>query len=165
MTMMRNIKIKGLLASAIAFIALTGNTNAATTEGLKTPERNEYTSVGIFGKWDYPSIQRGLQVYIEVCSACHSLDLVAFRTLQDVGFSEDEVKALALEYEYEDVVDEFGDPIFRTGIPADYFPSPYQNDEQARAGNNGALPPDFSTIVKEREHLSFLPWKSTYGED
>lgn len=164
MKMMRNIKIKGLMAAAIAFTFMATGAHAATTEGLKHPPRNEYSTTGIFGKWDYPSIQRGAQVYIEICAACHSLDLVAFRTLQDVGFSEDEVKALALEYEYE-VLDEDGEISFRAGIPADYFPAPFANDVQAAASNNGALPPDFSTMVKAREHLSFLPWKSTYGED
>ncbi len=161
---MRNIKIKGLLAAAIAFTTMTNGSQAATEEGLKTPERNEYSSTGVFGKFDHASIQRGLQVYIEVCSACHSLDLVAFRTLEDVGYSEDEVKAIAIEYEYTEL-DEDGEETFRTGIPADYFPAPFANDNQAKASNNGALPPDFSTIVKAREHLSFLPWNSVYGED
>lgn len=162
--MMKNIKIKGLLAATAAFMIMVSGANAATEEGLKHPERNDYTSAGIFGKWDIPSIQRGLQVYVEVCSACHSLDLVAFRTLGDVGYTEDEIKAIALEYEYE-VLDEDGEVTFRTGLPSDYFPAPFANENQARASNNGSLPPDFSTMVKAREHLAFLPWNSVYGED
>ncbi len=161
--MMKNIKIKGLLAAVVAVSAIISSAHAATSTGPKPP-RNEYTSAGIFGKWDYASIQRGFQVYVEVCSACHSLELVAFRSLEDIGYSEDEVKAIALEYEFAEL-DEFGDETFRTGLPSDYFPAPFENDIQARASNNGSLPPDFSTMVKAREHLSFFPWASTYGED
>jgi ubiquinol-cytochrome c reductase cytochrome c1 subunit len=126
------------------------------------PERNNYKSAGIFGKWDIPSLQRGFQVYQEVCAACHSMDLVAFRTLSDIGYNEDEIKAIAIEYEYE-TIDGDGEETYRPGIPADYFPAPFANEAAARAANNGALPPDFSTLVKAREHLGFF--SSTYGED
>ena len=158
-----NIAIKGLLASMITVLLFIDNANAAGD--AKHPERNSYSSAGVFGKFDIPSIQRGFQVYVEVCAACHSMDLVAFRALGDIGYNEDEVKAIAAEYEYEDLLDEDGELMFRTGIPADYFPSPFINDKQARSANGGALPPDFSTLVKAREHLSFFPWASTYGED
>ncbi|MCP5381785.1 MAG: cytochrome c1 [Kordiimonadaceae bacterium] len=161
--MLKNIKIKGLLAGLVgATIAFSGATAAEST--AKHPERHHYESAGIFGKFDIPSIQRGLQVYREVCSACHSLNLVAFRTLGDIGYNEDEIKAIAAEYDI-DTIDETGEVTSRPGIPADYFPSPYANEQAARASNNGALPPDFSTIVKAREHLSFMPWSSVYGED
>lgn len=163
--MMRNIKIKGLLATIVGATMLMNNVaSGADVEGLKHPERNDYTSTGVFGKWDVPSLQRGLQIYVEVCSACHSLDLVAFRTLSDIGYNEDEIKAIAIEYEY-DALDEDGEPTFRTGIPSDYFPAPFPNEIAARAANFGAFPPDFSTLLKAREHLSFLPWNSVYGED
>lgn len=162
---MRNIKIKGLMATIVgATLLMSSVASGADVEGLKHPERNDYTSTGIFGKWDVPSLQRGLQVYVEVCSACHSLDLVAFRTLGDIGYNEDEIKAIAIEYEY-DTIDEDGEPAFRPGIPADYFPAPFANETAARAANFGALPPDFSTLAKAKEHLSFLPWNSTFGED
>ena len=160
--MMKNINIKGLLATILTTTLLCTGVNAATTESVLHPERNDYTSVGIFGKFDIPSIQRGLQVYVEVCAACHSLDLVAFRTLSEIGYNEDEVKAIAIEYEYE-ALDEDGEIVFRPGIPADYFPAPFANDIVARSANNGALPPDFSTLIKAREHLGFF--SSTYGED
>ncbi|HPF47880.1 MAG: cytochrome c1 [Alphaproteobacteria bacterium] len=161
--MLKNIKIKGLLAGLVgATIAFSGATAAEST--AKHPERHHYESAGIFGKFDIPSIQRGLQVYREVCSACHSLNLVAFRTLGDIGYNEDEIKAIAAEYDI-DTIDETGEVTSRPGIPADYFPSPYANEQAARASNNGALPPDFSTIVKAREHLAFMPWSSVYGED
>lgn len=162
MTMMKNINIKGLLATVVSAAIFVSGANAA--DEAMHPDRNEYTSAGIFGKFDQPSMQRGLQVYMEICAACHSLDLVAFRTLEDLGYNEDEIKAIAIEYEYEDL-DADGEEVFRTGIPADYFPAPFPNEQAARVANFGALPPDFSTLVKAREHLSFLPWATTYGED
>ena len=161
--MMKNINIKGLLATIVTATLLCSGTNAAT-EGVMHPEKQGYTSTGIFGKFDIPSLQRGLQVYTEVCAACHSMDLVAFRTLKDFGYNEDEIKAIAIEYEYE-TLDEDGEIIYRLGIPADSFPAPFANENMARSANGGALPPDFSTLIKAREHLSFLPWTTTYGED
>lgn len=161
--MMKNINIKGLLATIVTTTLLYSGANAAT-EGVMHPEKQGYTSTGIFGKFDIPSLQRGFQVYTEVCAACHSMDLVAFRTLEDFGYNEDEIKAIAIEYEYE-TLDEDGEIIFRVGIPADKFPAPFANENMARSANGGALPPDFSTLIKAREHLSFLPWATTYGED
>jgi ubiquinol-cytochrome c reductase cytochrome c1 subunit len=161
--MMRNITLKGLMATIATATMLITTANAAT-EGVMHPERHDYKSAGIFGKFDIPSLQRGLQVYMEVCAACHSLDLVAFRSLEDLGYNEDEIKAIAVEYEYETIDDE-GEIVFRTGIPADPFAPPFANEQMARASNAGALPPDFSTLIKAREHLSFFPWASTYGED
>lgn len=161
--MIKNVKIKGLLATVVSAVMFVSVANAA--DEVMHPVRNDYTSAGVFGKFDIPSLQRGFQVYVEVCAACHSMDLVAFRTLEDIGYNEDEIKAIAVEYEYEDVFDEDGEPMFRVGVPADYFPSPFTNEKQARSANGGALPPDFSTLIKAREHLSFFPWASTYGED
>lgn len=161
--MMKNIKIKGLMATIAAATMFVSGAEAASSTAAH-PERNDYTSAGIFGKFDIASIQRGLQVYQEVCAACHSLDLVAFRTLGEVGYSEDEIKAIAIEYEYA-TLDEDGEETFRPGLPSDYFPAPFANETAARAANNGAYPPDFSTIVKAKEHLAFNPMSSTYGED
>jgi len=124
--MNKNIAIKGLLASMITLLLFINNANAAGD--AKHPERNNYSSAGVFGKFDIPSIQRGFQVYVEVCAACHSMDLVAFRALGDIGYNEYEVKAIAAEYEYEDLLDEDGVLMFRIGIPAGYFPSPFIND-------------------------------------
>ena len=162
--MIKSIKNIGLLATFVGTLALGNSVIAATADGVLHPEQNEYSSTGIFGKFDLPSLQRGLQVYVEVCAACHSMDLVSFRTLSDIGYNEDEIKAIAVEYEYE-TLDGDGEETFRPGIPADYFPSPFANEAMARASNGGALPPDFSTLVKAREHLSFFPWATTYGED
>ena len=97
--MIKNVKLKGLLATAISAVMFVSSANAA--DEAMHPKRNDYTSAGIFGKFDIPSLQRGFQVYVEVCAACHSMDLVAFRTLEDIGYNEDEIKAIAVEYEYE----------------------------------------------------------------
>lgn len=89
-------------------------------------------------------------MYREVCAACHSLDRIAWRNLVGVSHTVDEVKAMAEEVEYEDGPGDEGQMFQRTGKLADYFPRPYANDEAARAGNAGALPPDLSLIVKAR---------------
>jgi ubiquinol-cytochrome c reductase cytochrome c1 subunit len=105
---------------------------------------------GVFGAFDKSAAQRGLQVYREICAGCHSLKYVAFRNFADLGFSEDEVKALAAEYEVEDGPDDDGEMFMRPGRPADRVPSPYPNENAARAANGGAYPPDLSLIAKAR---------------
>lgn len=96
------------------------------------------------------SIRRGYQVYREVCSTCHSLDRIAWRNLVGVSHTVDEVKAMAEEVEYEDGPNDEGEMFMRPGKLADQMPRPYKNDEAARAGNAGALPPDLSLITKAR---------------
>ena len=109
-------------------------------------------SDGPFGKFDRQQLQRGFQVYKEVCSACHSLHLVAFRDLEAIGFTKPEVKAIAKNWatEVPDVNPDTGEPATRKAIPSDYFPAPYANEVAARAANNNALPPDLSLITKAR---------------
>lgn len=110
-------------------------------------------SNGPFGRFDEQQLQRGFQVYKEVCAACHGLGLVAFRNLEDLGYSEAEVKAIAEQWQIEvpTINQETGEPATRPATPADRFPSPYPNDVAARAANNNALPPDLSLITKARE--------------
>uniref|UniRef100_A0A8D2PB14 Cytochrome c n=1 Tax=Zosterops lateralis melanops TaxID=1220523 RepID=A0A8D2PB14_ZOSLA len=95
-------------------------------------------------------VRRGFQVYRQVCSACHSMEFVAFRSLIGVTHTEAEAKALAEEVEVQDGPDENGEMFMRPGKVSDYFPKPYPNAEAARAANNGALPPDLSYIVNAR---------------
>lgn len=109
---------------------------------------------GVFGTFDRPSAQRGFQVYREVCSGCHGVDYIAFRNLTDIGFSEDQVRALASEYTVTDGPDDDGEMFEREALPSDQIPSPYANEGQARAANGGALPPDLSLITKARAHGS-----------
>lgn len=108
--------------------------------------------LGVFGTFDRAQLQRGYQVYKEVCSGCHSLHRVAFRNLADIGFSEAEVKALAKQSEVASIDPATGEPATRPAIPADKIPGPYANETAARAANNNALPPDLSLISKAREH-------------
>ena len=96
------------------------------------------------------SIRRGYQVYREVCSACHSLDRIAWRNLVGVSHTADEARAMAEEVEYTDGPNAEGEMFQRPGKLADYMPSPYPNEEAARAGNAGAYPPDLSLMVKAR---------------
>ncbi|MGI9435308.1 MAG: cytochrome c1 [Geminicoccaceae bacterium] len=105
---------------------------------------------GPFGKFDRAAAQRGFQVYREVCAGCHSLNFIAFRNLGDLGFNEEQVKALAAEYEVTDGPDADGEMFERPAKPSDKLPAPFANDNAARASNGGALPPDLSLITKAR---------------
>ncbi|OMH83143.1 Cytochrome c1, heme protein, mitochondrial [Zancudomyces culisetae] len=118
-------------------------------DGLHPPTY-PFQQLNTFGTFDHASIRRGYQVYREICAACHSLDLVHWRNLVNVAFTEDEVKAMAAEYEYRAGPDDNGEYFNRPGILADPMPKPYPNEEAARAGNNGAYPPDLSLITKAR---------------
>jgi len=113
-------------------------------------EHQKWGHGGPFGTFDQAALRRGLQVYQEVCASCHSLDLVAFRTLSDLGMDDDEIKELASDYEVEDGPDDEGEMFDREGLPSDYFPAPYANEKAARAVNSGAFPPDLSLITKAR---------------
>ena len=115
-----------------------------------TSPKNKLAFAGPFGHYDSAQLQRGLKVYKEVCAACHSMDLVAFRSLADLGYSEAQVKAFAAEYTVQDGPNAEGEMFERPAIPSDHFPSPYPNREAAAAANNGAPPPDFSLIAKAR---------------
>ncbi len=110
-------------------------------------------SDGPFGRFDRQQLQRGFQVYKEVCSACHSMKLVAFRDLTEIGFTVPEVKALAKGWAVEtpSLNPETGEPATRKSLPSDHFPPPYANETASRAANNNALPPDLSLITKARE--------------
>jgi len=125
----------------------------------KEPREFHLASDGPFGRFDRRQLQRGFQVYKEVCSACHSLDLVAFRDLEEIGFSKAEVKAIANQWAIEvpSVNPDTGEPATRKALPSDHFPSPYANETAARAANKNALPPDLSLIVKAREgHAAYV---------
>ena len=119
----------------------------------KQPKPLSLSSDGPFGRFDKAQLQRGFQVYKEVCSACHSLNLVAFHNLGALGYNEAEVKAIANQWQIEvpSINPDTGEPATRKAMIADRFPSPYANEVAARAANNNALPPDLSLIVKARE--------------
>ena len=137
-------------AAGFAVAAEEGAEGGTPHYPLEHPHAEDWSFAGPFGTYDRGQLQRGLKVYRESCSACHSMSLVSFRTLESLGYSEAQVKALAAEYTVVDGPDSAGDMFERPGIPSDYFPAPFANEEQAAASNNGAAPPDLSLIAKAR---------------
>jgi ubiquinol-cytochrome c reductase cytochrome c1 subunit len=137
-----------LSSSAIANSASEDH-NALSTKALH-PKKIKWEFEGVFGRFDRSSAQRGYQIYKEVCSACHSLKLVSYRNLMQLGFSENEVKQIASEASVVDGPNDDGEMFDRAGLPSDKFASPYPNEQAARAANGGAYPPDLSLIIKAR---------------
>ena len=158
------VRIIGILAGLFFTVAVlwsfaTGAYTAAT-EGLgeataehefhRDPKELHLASDGPFGHWDKQQLQRGMQVYSEVCAACHSLKQVAFRNLEELGYNEAQVKAFAATKQVPGIDPVTGEATTRPGTPTDKFPSPFANDVAARAANNNAVPPDLSLITKAR---------------
>jgi ubiquinol-cytochrome c reductase cytochrome c1 subunit len=145
-----------LLALAVTFPALAaeeGGEAAPSHFPMKLPEPQDWTFSGVFGKYDPAQLQRGFQVYKEVCASCHSMKFVAFRNLGDPGgphFTDEEVKALAATYTVTDGPNDSGDMFERPGRPSDKLPSPFPNEQAAAAANGGAAPPDLSLMAKAR---------------
>lgn len=111
-----------------------------------------YTFDGLAPQWDVAQLQRGYKVYKEVCSACHSLNHVAFRDLEELGYTEEQVKAEAASWQVPGIDPNTGEANLRPGLPTDYFPAPYANRTAAAAANNNAVPPDLSLMTKARHH-------------
>lgn len=146
MIMHRSIIALSLTVSLAGF----GTAVQAQDHGAPVPPAQNWSFSGPFGKFDQGQLQRGFKVYKEVCSACHSMNLVAFRTLEDLGYSEAQIKALAAEYTVQDGPNDAGDMFERPGIPSDHFPAPFPNEAAAAASNGGAAPPDMSLLAKAR---------------
>ena len=143
--MMRELILGVLTAISIAIAG------AANASEAPKPAAQDWGWQGVFGTFDQAALQRGLQVYLEVCAVCHSLDYVAYRNLTALGYSEEQVKAFAAEYEVEDGPNEEGEMYSRPARPSDQFAPPFPNDQAARASNNGAFPPDLSLIIEARQ--------------
>lgn len=142
--------LKTLSASAVALAIVVGaSSSMAAGKGPKPPFQ-EWSFQGIFGTYDQAALQRGLQVYKNVCASCHGLNRIAFRNLADLGYNEDEVKAMASEFLVVDGPDEEGEMFEREAIPSDRWPSPFPNKQAAQAANGGAYPLDLSLITKAR---------------
>jgi ubiquinol-cytochrome c reductase cytochrome c1 subunit len=153
-----DVEVGGAVPSAEAAAA---EASVVEHHPLETPPLERWSFAGFFGRYDTAQLQRGFQVYREVCSLCHSMDMVAFRNLGShtgPGFTEEEVKALAAEYQIGDGPDQFGDMFERPGKPSDYLPAPFPNPEAAAAANGGAIPPDLSLIAKARAAPRGLVW-------
>ena len=143
-----------LISLLVGVVANLSDPAGATAEEEfhKHPKHLSLASDGPFGKFDRQQLQRGFQVYKEVCAACHSLHLVSFRDLEALGYNEAEIKAIANQWPIEvpSVNPETGEAATRKAIPSDRFPSPYANETAGRAANNNALPPDLSLMTKAR---------------
>jgi ubiquinol-cytochrome c reductase cytochrome c1 subunit len=118
----------------------------------KEPKQVAFSFDGPLGKYDRQQLQRGFQVYKEVCASCHGLSFVAFRNLAEIGYGEPEVKKIASDWQIPvpDIDPKTGEATGRKAIPADAFPNPYANETAARAANNNAMPPDLSLMAKAR---------------
>ncbi len=141
---MRILKILALLGA----VAVAPSAQAAS-EAITLPN-TRFSSDGIFGTFDRASVQRGFQVYREVCASCHSMNLLSYRNLRDIGLTEEQVRAVAADVQVQDGPNDEGQMFERPGRPSDRFRRPFPNDNAARAANNGALPPDFSVLSKAR---------------
>ena len=142
-------KILKLIITTVFIILSYGKVYSASNELLKV----DWSFAGLTGKFDRSSLQRGYQVYKEVCSSCHSMKYLSYRNLGQKGgpeFSLEEVKAIAASYEIEDGPNSEGEMFIRPGRPSDHFKNPYPNDNASIAANGGAYPPDMSVLVKAR---------------
>jgi len=143
------------LAGAVAAVGL-----PALAAEQEAPPRLKWSFAGPFGKYNEAQLQRGFKIYKEVCAACHSIQMLAFRNLADrggPGFSEEQAAAVASEYKVKDL-DDRGEPTDRPGRPADAFPPPFANELAAKAANGGTAPPDMSTLAKARTYQRGFPW-------
>lgn len=144
--------MKTLLAASVA-VGLTlnlGATSAQASGGGAELISQKWSFQGVRGTFDRGALRRGFQIYAEVCASCHSLEMLAYRNLMDIDFTEDEVKAYAQEFEVEDGPNDEGDMFMRPARLSDKFVSPYANEQAARYSNDGAFPPDLSVITKAR---------------
>ncbi|MBN8958154.1 MAG: cytochrome c1 [Rhizobiales bacterium] len=147
-----------VFAGAFAIVA---SAPALAAEETPHPPRQSWSFAGPFGTFDRAQLQRGFKVYHEVCAACHSMHLLSFRNLSEPGgpeFTKAQVAALAAQAKVQDGPNDAGEMFERAARPADRFPSPFPNDNAARAANGGALPPDFSVLAKARSYERGFPW-------
>jgi ubiquinol-cytochrome c reductase cytochrome c1 subunit len=143
---------KTILALPVTLLGLAfGHAQAAEEPHAPHQPETGWHHAGVTGTFDRAALQRGYQVYKEVCATCHGLHLVAYRDLTDIGFTAEQVKALASGYQTMAEPDDQGDVKLRNALPADRIVGPFANDNAAKAANNGALPPDLSLIVKARK--------------
>ena len=144
---MKNSLLLRFLGAICLVFSITSSLHAAE---VSYPKAQKWSWTGHLGTYDRASAQRGLQVFIEVCHACHGLSLIKFRSLEKIGYNEEEIKALAAGYTVNDGISDDGSLAQRAGKPEDSFPEPFVNEDEARAANNGTLPPDLSLIVDAR---------------
>ena len=137
-----------LIGGALALAAVTG----ASAQEIPEPKTQDWSFYGAFGTYDRAALQRGFQVYREVCAACHSMNLLAYHDLDGIGYKLPEIKAIAASVSVPDDPDDTGEIKDRPGRPSDHFKAPFANEKAAQAANNGALPKDLSLIVRGRKY-------------
>lgn len=155
-----------LALAGIAGIAFAGAAAKAQEEPALLTPLHPWSFAGPFGTIDRAAAQRGFQVYEEVCSKCHSMNLLHYRDLTGIGYTEDQVKAFASQHQVSDGPNDQGEMFQRPGRPADKFVAPFPNEKAARAALNGALPPDLSVITKARSGAADYVYSilNGYGE-
>ena len=137
-----------VVAGAVA-LAFAGSARAQ--EEAPKPPHQAWSFEGVLGTYDEAALQRGFQVYQTVCSACHPLKHLAYRDLAEIGYTDDQIKGIAAQYQVADGPNDQGQMYQRPAKPSDKFVAPFPNDQAARAANNGALPPDMSMLVEARD--------------
>ena len=156
-----SLRHAALAVATLAMVAFVSpEACAGSTHEEATPERQEWSFSGVFGRFDKAQLRRGFKVYKEVCSTCHSIKMLAFRTLGQPGgpeLSEKQVADLAASYKIKDGPNDSGEYFDRPGRPSDRFPSPFANEQAARAAMSGAYPPDMSVLVKARGYHRGFP--------
>jgi ubiquinol-cytochrome c reductase cytochrome c1 subunit len=159
----RSILLNGLAVLgavvAVLFIAAEPHEYLPGSEKEIEIPREHWSFNGVFGKFEQADVKRGFQVYKDVCSACHSMNLMSYRNLTQIGFSDDEVKEIAASVQVTDGPNEAGEMFERAGKPSDTFKPPFPNEQAARAANNGALPPDLSLIARSRAGKGFTGYE------
>jgi len=141
-------KLIKTVAAAGLFLGL-GATGTLAAEGVVLPKQS-WSFDGVFGSFDRASLQRGLQVYKEVCASCHGAKLLYYRNIEDMGYTPEEARAFAANFEVTAGPNDQGEMFQRPALPSDHFVSPFPNEQAARVANGGALPPDLSLMAKAR---------------
>ena len=140
------------VAASVAVLAGLSTAAYAAVEAMSSePPPQHWSFDGPFGTFDRAEVQRGYQVYKEVCAACHALSLVAYRNLTDIGLTDDQIKDQIKDITVQDGPNDQGEMFDRPAKLSDRFKSPFPNEQAARAANNGAYPPDLSLITKARD--------------
>ena len=140
-------------SNILSFLVLQLFLTTAFASEIHEPMRPDWSFQGPLGKFKRADLQRGYQVYTEVCASCHSMDLLSYRNLTEAGgpeFSKDQAKAMAAMFEVEDGPNADAEMFMRPAILSDRFVSPWKNEQEGRISNGGAYPPDLSVIVKAR---------------
>ena len=144
--------VKSVAAALLAVLTIVGGSGAACAQTTAPePPHQQWSFDGVFGTYDPAALQRGFQVYKDVCSACHPVTHLYFRDLEQIGYTPEQVKGIAAQYQVTAGPNKDGKMFDRPGLPSDHIPGPFPNDEAAKAAFGGVAPPDLSLIVKARD--------------